>query len=325
MNWINKVSKLLTSSGFFIFSLFAAFLYTFIVSMWINNKSPILLGTIPLDTLSSFTNLMFIAVIVLSFITLVCLRIAWEYLYKIMSQCYQTQTTIKLFSLYCTTVFLIVTFFHFNAMFDYKDEYFKEIHLMKIYSDRSAQNLRDKYTSFDNFSKSYEINNDEYLTFKSKLSRILFDLKLSMMLLLFSIVSYFFVLLTKSEYKGLLKEKFFIEWYLSESHGWIKGTRDLSNEKLTVLKPDDCVKIINIEFDESKEFYTHEQSDLFQHIIAMQNDSGLFKESLDYTYDIIKSCKVTYLHYDVNKVNRCNTKYGELPKILLIAKGARLF
>lgn len=242
-----------------------------------------------------------------------------------MSQFYQTQTVIKLFSLYCTTVFLIITFFYFNSMFDYKEEYFTKIHLMKIYSNHSAQDLRAQYKSFDNFSKSYEINNEEYLKFKAQLSRILFDLKLSMMLSLLFIVSYFFILLVKYEYRGLLKEQFFIEWYLSEGHGWIKGTRCLNDEKLTVLKPDDCVKIINVEFDESKELYKHEQSDLFQHIVMMYDDLTLYKQALDYTYGIVKSCKTTYEHYDEHRVNRCNAKYGELPKILQIAKDVHLF
>lgn len=321
MNWFYRVSKTITSLGFFSFISFVILAYTFFVSVWIGDNSALLVA-VSLDKLSFFSSFVSEVLLILLILALICLFVAFGYLHKIMTERYQVQTTIKLFSLYCSVVFLIVTFFHFNAMFDHEEEYSKNIHLAKIYTHDEHQDLREKYGSFEKFRESYEIKSDEYSKFKYELRQILFPLKLSMTLSLLLMASYFLALLSKYEYKGLSKEHFYTEWYLSESLGWIKGTRCLEDENLTVLKPEDCVKIINLEFDESKIFYTHGQYDLFCHIAS---EKGLYKEALSHIYNMIKSCKVTYLHYDKHKVSRCDAEYGEMPEILLIAKEMELF
>ena len=321
MNWIYKVSKALTSSSFFAFVLFSVLLYTSVLSFFISYKATILLASFPLEYLSYFSSNMFVITGIFFTITCLCVLIAWQYLYKIMTQFYKTQTVIKFISIYCSTLFVIISFFHFSTIFEYKEEYFQEIYLMKIYRHNVRANSSQQYENFDDFKKSYKIDNSEYSEFKFALTKILFDIKFSMIILLFCIASYFFVLLTKYEYKGLQKEQFYVEWYLSESLGWIKGTRYLLDEQLVVLKPEDCVKIINLKFDEEKEFYKHDLYDTFLKNVPI----SLLREASKQMYNMIKSCQVTYLHYDTGKINRCIKKYGELPEIVHIAKDERLY
>ncbi len=80
MNWIYKISKILTSLGLFGFAFFSTLLCTFFIFIWINNKASIFLGTMELDELSSIASSIFIWAFLLSSITLLYLCVILVYL-----------------------------------------------------------------------------------------------------------------------------------------------------------------------------------------------------------------------------------------------------
>lgn len=317
MRYIFKVFEMLKSIHFIL--LFSVFMLIYTISvMTILNREFIILH----DIYDIYNDIIYFTYFISVPFILIFFSFILSYIDNMMRLYNDADTSYKYISTLVVIIVSIISFYFYNQDYNPTKNDYTESYLIKKYREYNnpASENNSTLEEYKRFHKD-ELLKKEFIEYKYKTSMAIQKIKTASLSLTLSFILYLIYLLISIDIKkfDLSKSKYYIKWYLSETLGWIKGTSSLRDEYTEVLIPYDCIKILEVQLNSDVFFIEHKNKYDFLNEIE---EEELLSED---TYNMLRSLKTVFIHYDKKKVSDIEKTHGNLPQIIKLAKKHNLF